>query len=278
MNKITRNLKLGICAPFRQTKVNYKGKNNKTVKILANGPSLKKDMDTLLPTDDILVLNNFFLHENFFIYKPRFYVIVDNMYFEERFWRGMPDEKIYDIIHRIDWAITFFIPYRYLKYFKSKVKNPNVKIRTIYRYPIIHRFLPKPFEYFLYKKGITAPCSQNVLIPSIYAMINMGYSKIYLYGTDHSWTTQMLVNQSNQVCLSDHHFYDVLSSELTPWLKADGNPYRVHEVLGDLQRAFYGYHELNAYASYIGGVNIINMTELSFIDAFERNNDAKDSI
>ena len=148
--------------------------------------------------------------------------------------------------------------------------NKKVEVKTIYRFPVIHRFLPKKLEYFLYKKGISAPGSQNVLITSIYAMINMGYSKIFLYGADHSWTSQMIVNQSNQVCLSDHHFYDILPSALNPWLKADGSPYKMHEILDDLRRAFYSYHELNSYALYIGAVTIINMTKMSFIDAFEK--------
>ena len=271
INKIIRNLKMAISAPLRSTKPSYRGANNKTVKILANGPSLKTDFGSLIPTDEILVLNNFFLHEKFYIYKPQYYVIVDPMYFEEKFWRGLPDENIYKVIVNINWDITFFIPYKYYDYFRSKVNNPHVSIKTLYRYPFLHSFFPSKIECILYKLGISCPTTQNVLIPSIYAMINMGFSKIYLYGTDHSWTSQLLVNHLNQVCISDSHFYDENECSLQPWLKANGAPYRMHEILYDLSNAFKTYHELENYASYIspiGGISIINKTKKSFIDAF----------
>ena len=268
INKILRNLRMAISAPFRTTKPFYRGANNKTVKILANGPSLKADFESLTPTDEILVLNNFFLHEKFYTYKPHYYAIVDPMYFEEKFWVGLPNENIYNVIVNINWDITFFIPYKYYSYFRSKVNNPHVSIKTLYRFPFMHRLIPTKVEFILYRLGISCPTTQNVLIPSIYAMINMGYRQIYLYGTDHSWTSQMVVNNLNQVCLVDSHFYDTAESCLTPWLKANGNSYKMHEILKDLSRAFYSYHELSSYASYVGDVTIINKTKKSFIDAF----------
>ena len=267
VKRIIHALRYLVSAAFRNTRCAYSQHNRGTVKILANGPSLKQDMGQLVDTDAILVLNNFFLDTMFWSLKPKFYVIVDPIYFEEKFWRGTIDEQIYDVISDIDWDITFYVPYKYLSYFKNKVSNKYIKIKSLYCPPYLHAIIPLSIELKLYKLGIINPPSQNVLIPAIYTMINAGYSAIYIYGADHSWTSQMCVDANNQVCLLDEHFYD--NQKISkPWLKANGHPYKMHEILSDLQNTFSIYYKLQNYAKYIGGVSIINKTKNSFIDAF----------
>lgn len=101
-------------------------------------------------------------------------------------------------------------------------------------------------------------------------MINSGYKTIYLFGVDHSWTTQLCVNTLNQVCLRDLHYYDNKHVDLKPWLKGSGEPYKMHEVLRDLAHMFDSYHELQNYANYINNTKIINKSKESFIDAFTK--------
>ena len=115
------------------------------------------------------------------------------------------------------------------------------------------------------------PRPQNVLVPSIFNGINMGYNEIIIYGADHSWTENIRINNANQVCLTDSHFYDQEEVSLKPWRKAtEGREiYKMYEILWDLSNTFKSYHTLREYAD-TQGCHIVNKTGGSYIDAFDR--------
>lgn len=269
-NKLFRNLWLPLYNFFCKTKCAYKGGNGKTVKILANGPSLKDDLNNLVETDSVSALNFFCLNDAFWSIKPNHYVLADPAFFRLE----IPAEnvaRLYEAIGKIDWEIIFYVPLRFYSVFKEKVKsNTNVVIKTFYRFPLMSENTPKSIEKFLYKHGWGAPSAQNVLIPSIFLMINEGYEKIYLYGADHSWISQMAVNDKNQVCLTDRHFYDKREPVMKPWLTINGEPFKMHELMKIFYIVFLNYQNLNNYAKSLGNISIINMTKDSFIDSFER--------
>ena len=270
MNRILRNLWLAVYTCFCKTKCVYRGSNGKTVKILANGPSLKDDLDNLIETDSVSVLNFFGLNDLFWTIKPNHYVLADPVFFEI----DHPVEnvvKLYDAIEKIDWKMTFYVPLRYYSAFRNKVKeNPHIDIKTFYRFPLGSVNTFKRIDFFLYRKGLNAPIAQNVLIPSIFLMINEGFEKIYLYGADHSWLSQMVVDEKNRVCLVDKHFYDKSVPTMKPWLTVTGAPFKLHELMKIFHTVFATYQMLGDYAKSLGKVRIINMTKHSFIDAFER--------
>lgn len=269
-NKLFRNLWLPLYSFFCRTKCAYRGGNGKTVKILANGPSLKDDLNNLVETDSVSALNFFCLNEVFWSIKPNHYVLADPAFFRLE----TPADnvvRLYEAIGKIDWEIIFYVPLRFYSVFKDKVKsNTNVVIKTFYRFPFMSENTPKSIERFLYKHGWGAPSAQNVLIPSIFLMINEGYEKIYLYGTDHSWISQMAVNDENQVCLIDRHFYDNKEPIMKPWLTETGKPFKMHDLMKIFYKVFLNYHKLHKYAMFLGNIRIINMTKDSFIDSFER--------
>ena len=200
---------------------------------------------------------------------PSHYVLADQLFFLEN---KMPVNvsSFYKTINQVDWLITFYVPLKYYSVFRSRVTNTNIKIKTFYRCPFL-KYIPRRFEYYLYRIGLHAPTAQNVLIPSIFMMLNEGYEKIYLYGADHSWLSQMAVNDKNQVCLVDKHFYDEENPKLEPWFKSEGdNIFKMHELMGIFYTVFLTYHKLARYAKYLGNSNILNVTKYSFIDAFYR--------
>lgn len=269
-NKIFRNLWLAFYSLFCRTKCAYKGPNGKTVKILANGPSLKKDLDNLVDTDSVSALNFFCLNDVFWKIKPNHYVLADPAFFR----LDNPADnvvRLYEAIGKIDWDIVFYVPLKYYSVFRDKVSsNTNVIIKTFYRFPLMLENTPKYIERFLYKRGLGAPSAHNVLIPSIFLMINEGYEKIYLYGADHSWISQMAVNDENQVCLVDNHFYDKSEPVMKPWLTINGEPFKMHDLMKIFYIVFLNHQKLNDYAKSLGNISIINMTKDSFIDSFER--------
>ncbi len=253
---------------------NYIRKEPKdTIVILANGPSLKKDMEKIRKFNIVFpqycTLNYFATDKNFFFeVKPAYYVMADPVLLSPKYINEK-GKALFDILNKIDWKMNLLIPF---SYYKSFIKNNyicnkrNIKI-TPYHTNIYLGF--KNIEFYLYKKGLSMPRVQNVLIACIFNSINFGYKHIILCGTGHSWLRDLEVNYDNKVCLKDKHFYDKNNIELRPWLKTTGENYLMHEILRDLAFMFEGYHKLKEYA-FINKVDIDNYTDNSFIDAFPK--------
>ncbi|MBC5615098.1 hypothetical protein ACRFAY_00405 [Bacteroides hominis] len=235
--------------------------------ILANGPSLAEELskgELDMKEADICVVNDFCKSSFFYNLKPATYVLADPMYFYDELMRETERETI-DLIMGVNWEMNLYVPFIVINQAKAKINNPFVTIIPYHSnsYEGWHRV-----RYFLFHKGLSMPKIQNVLIPCIFNGINLGYTKIELYGVDHSWTKDIIVNEKNQVCLADYHFYD-LHVSANPWLKSSGEAYTMCEVLRDLAIMFEAYYVLRNYAEK-NGCEIINMTYNSFIDAFQR--------
>lgn len=244
--------------------IEFSEKNKKLV-ILANGPSLResisKDIQNYQFVDTCVV--NFFCKSPYFKeIKPRYYVLADPLFFI----KDTPDCQVYEIFNRIEWKMSLYVPFEHYTFAKNMILNELV---SVFPYHSIPYNGWKSLNKYIYKKGWSMPRPQNVLIPSIFIGINLGYKEIDIYGADHSWTKQIVVNEDNQVCQSDKHFYDESIPELIPWNKCDGSPYKMQEILRDLAWMFDSYHVLREYADYIG-TEIFNCTPNSYIDAFER--------
>ncbi len=240
----------------------------KKLLILANGPKLNECIKNGIPEiecSDIRVVNDFCRSELFFSVKPTSYVFADPFFFSDEM--NERHKQIWNAFSKVNWNMTLFVPYLAFTKMTKQILNPNIKICPYH--PIPYEGW-KSVRFLLYKKGLSMPRPQNVVIPSIFIGINEGYKQIDLYGVDHSWTKEIRVNNNNQVCLINSHFFDNKTPELKPWHKGIGEPvYKMHEILRDLAWMFDGYYKLREYADNIG-CRIINKTPDSFIDAFER--------
>ncbi|MBR5824709.1 MAG: DUF115 domain-containing protein [Paludibacteraceae bacterium] len=245
----------------RKNHIQYIGKR-KLLNILANGPSLASDIEKIsLEDGDFSVVNYFYKSPYFKKVKPSIYVIVDPYFFEL-------EDSFQPIIENVVWPMKLVVPYYALKKYKTLNCISNSYIEVI----PIHMFAYRGFEIFrnwIYMHGLSMPKGQNVLVPSIFNGINMGYKEIRLYGVDHSWTKTLCVTDKNQVCAKDTHFYDTNEVKLEPYMKGIGKYYKLHELLRDFATMFESYQYLRTYADNMG-CKIINKTKGSFIDAFER--------
>ena len=88
---------------------------------------------------------------------------------------------------------------------------------------------------------------------------------------EHSWTKLLTVNDDNDVCLYNPHFFDKNDVEVRTFKEIHHatSGWRMHEVLMAYAMMFESYWVLRDYADYLH-VDIINKTEGSFIDAFRR--------
>lgn len=238
--------------------------------ILANGPSLKEIIDTIPQKKgyDIRVVNDFCRSPAFFLLRPSSYILADPLFFNDT----PRAREVISLLAKVDWNMKLFVPYDYRKVVLQKITNPNIRVIPYHCTPYDGWI---SVRNYLYRKGFTMPRAQNVAIPSIFIGINEGYSTIELYGVDHSWTLELRVNEENQVCMTNSHFYDQTRVALKPFLKSEGGEYRMSELLRDFAWMYDGYYKLKEYADSVG-CRIVNKTPGSFIDAFERETDNVD--
>lgn len=236
--------------------------NAKLLSILANGPSLKEELKSLdLENGDFMVLNDFCNSQLFQNIKPKYYILADPWYFE--------NPTIFTILQeKTKWAMKLFVPYYTWNKFFLKRKDLSEYI-SIIPFVVINYKGFEAFRFWIYGHGLSMPRPQNVLVPAIFNGINMGYEQIRLYGVDHSWIESIRVNNKNEVCQTDSHFYDEEEQQLRPWCKSSGEQYKLFEILNDLSQTFKSYFQISKYALY-KRCGIINCTKKSYIDAFER--------
>lgn len=244
---------------------------NKNIAILGNGPSLKNDLDKLnnFSNYTFSVVNDFAISEQFSKLKPLFYTLTDPAYFQEKIL-VKSNENALDSIELVNWDMYLFIPYSSLKLFKKNRSNIFFnKYITIVPYHTSEFTVNLWIQNILYKKGLSMPRPQNVIIACIFNAINLDFEKIFLLGVDHTWSNYLIVDGHNRVCFKNEHFYNSDKVSYKPFLNIWGTQYRMHEILFDYALMFKGYSEVASYAEK-RKVRIINFTTNSNIDSFER--------
>lgn len=245
-----------------------KEKINKELRIIGNGPSLNiKNVISDNPNIEYCMVNHACKTSEFKQLKPSMYIIAD-----PAFIRNIHLDIIretWEQLFQVDWDMTLFVPFYFYNKTKDLIKGSNLKVRCY------HSVSFKGWQklmFAMYNRNMAMPMAGNVLIAAIYVGILNGFSKIRLYGTDHSWTEQLRVNLRNQVCIRQVHYYDNDSAKLIPWNDETGKPFTMQAILYRFSEIFEQYSILEQYARY-RNISIINMCPESFIDAFEKQHD-----
>lgn len=248
--------------PYKPT---YKGK---TAYILANGPSLKTELSDLLAKDinlqESLVVNFFVETDLFTQIRPKYYCLADPMFFKEDI---LSDRVlgVFELLNdTVQWPMTLFVWKSGESFLPRYIQNPNIKIvgLSILLYGGFERN-----RYKCYRKGTAVPSYVNVTIMALYALLNLGYSKIYLYGVDHSFLAGLGVNDNNRLCMVDKHFYGIEKYEFGP--DVYGKICTMKDFVYDKYLTFAEHERMRGYADFLGA-EIINCTKDSWIDAYTR--------
>ena len=231
--------------------------------ILGNGPSLRPLIEQhagFLRGKDLLAVNYAVLSDYFEQLKPAFYLLADPLFFTDPEHR----DRLFDtLVAKTRWPMHLFVSASARGHhpWKDKLKgHPHIRI---------HYFSMTPVEGFAwftrlaYGRGWGMPRPRNVLIPCLMTGLRLGYPTLYLAGADHSWLKEIWVDDRNRVREDLNHFYDQNGAQDYVSTK------RLHELLYSLYVAFKSYHTLRAYADSLGR-KVYNITEGSYIDAFER--------
>lgn len=243
-----------------------------TVSILANGPSLNNVLSKIesieFENDDFIVMNYMAFDKHFLKLKPKHYCFADPMFFQKTH-RVDEVQTLFEILNeKVDWPMSIYIPFNRYKMFIefSNLKNENIDIKLI-NTKIYIGF--KKFRNFFYKNGLCCPPIHNVSNLAIYVAINYGFQMIKLYGVDHSFFDSLCVNDDNQLCNKEVHFYHKQTS-LKPIINiGNGQVWKISDYMQLMANTFRSHDELAEYASYTSTV-IINCTENSLIDSYNR--------
>jgi hypothetical protein len=259
--------------------------SSKEAVILGNGPSLNEFLKaslSFLNDKSVFVVNYFARTDEYETIKPSHYVICSPEYFlnEQKAEFAEDRERTFKAIaEKTQWNMSLIVPVlaKNRSAWKKEVeKNPNIEIRYMNTTPIEGFSF---FTHFLFSRNLGMPRPHNVLIPSIFLAIRLKYSKVFVTGADHSWLKEIVVDDDNEVLLSQKHFYDKQAAaqdydrnKPTPKPMYHGVTTRkrkLHEVLEKFYISFKSYWILKDYAD-VRGVKIVNLTKVSYIDAFEK--------
>ncbi len=242
---------------------------DKRLFILGNGASLKSIVDRFdeFKDSDFCVVNFSINTEIFWKIKPKMYVLTDRVYY---LFKDREDTRtVREKMQMVNWPMGLYIPYHFPKWIVEGFKqNRNI---TVCRYntspwkPELKLF--SKLKYWLYSKGVIAPACTNIIVAAIYTSILKGYKQIYLLGAEHSWMHDVKLNDKNEVVLTEKHYYGTYDRI---WVDYDGNPIKITDLLESLLSTFTSYQYLEEFSKYLGNIKIINCTEGSYIDAFER--------
>jgi hypothetical protein len=264
--RIIKHSKLGIKLP-------RKANSCDTIHILANGPSLLNSITEYwdeISCSKVMAVNHFVQSEYYVKLKPEYYAFADPM-----FWLlNEKDHRTKEVLltfkqlkEKTEWTLSLFVPYAGKKTIEKEfMYHDNIKLYFYNTIDFIGGF--KRVQKFLYNNNIAVPTIGSVLVAAIFLSLKIGFKNIYLYGADHSWTKDLRVNDKNEVCIAEKHFYK--ESELKPWMQF-GEKMTMYSTLEMLSSMFKGYEEINEYIRMNKcNCQIYNRTKDSFIDVFER--------
>lgn len=238
--------------------------NTNLLRILGNGDSLKSILDTMSMDCDYMVMNAHILHPSYVELQPKYYVLADPAFFHPRSsYDGT--QIVRKILEETTWKMTLFVPWEH-------TRGVELKSTDWVTIEYVNQSLyngPEQYREFVYEHNLAMPNVNNVLASAIYLSIYLGYRNVELYGVEHSWTRDIYVNDQNQTCMRDSHFYDKEVVNEKVIVDSNGHPMKFHEVLKLYMDYFPAYWELRGLAEK-HNCHIVNCSPNSFIDAFEK--------
>ncbi|MFM7565257.1 MAG: hypothetical protein ACKO4K_00770 [Flavobacteriales bacterium] len=251
---------------------------NKPLLILGNGPSLnvtlQENSADSLRFFDLMAVNNAANAELFTTLKPRYYLLNAVTYFQ-------PDEELNDyyidqnkelyanLEQKTTWKMTLLLPFRAKQSLAVQgllASHATIDAAFFNQTPIEGLSF---WTKFGYRWGWGMPRPHNVLIPSLMVGARLGYTKMVIVGADHSWLSDLTVNENNESLLRHVHFYDTEGSQPMKVEDRINRPRRLHEILHKFYLSFSGYWQIKSFAE-TEGICIYNASKVSMIDAFER--------
>jgi len=246
--------------------------------ILGNGPSLKDSLEKFdkLPSSnlDLMAVNAFATTSYYNKLKPKYYIINAVTYFQKDeemspFYIELRKTLFQHLLEDTLWDLYLMVPFRA----KKSKEFQELISQNKHLHPIYFNQTPgegfQCFTKLVYSRSWAIPRPHNVLIPAIMNSLYLGFKEIIIIGADHSWLSEISVNEKNEALVHQKHYYDEQSSRPEKVQDYITRPRRLHEILHKYYLSFQGYWDIEQY-SRKRGATIYNSSEISLIDAFER--------
>lgn len=259
--------------PFNQDIIKIRKHND--LQLLSNGPFLKyflnKVTDELISNNDFLIVNDFVKTPEYEHIKPSICVWSDPMFFEPTLFEERAKTTIMMMAQRTKWPLTLFVAQNRLKssFLEPLRKNGFINITHFHSFPY------KGFEiyrHFFEKRGLASGQYGNVSINAIYVALMLGYKNIYLHGVDYTFFSGICVNDQNELCHLNEHFFDNKPAELSPIIcqyKGFEGVYKASYYITEMASRFKGHDIMSSLAKSMN-VNIYNCVKESLIDSYPR--------
>ena len=247
----------------------------KKIIIIANGPSLKKDIQKIIKKKksyEIYALNYFALTKEFVKIKPNFYFVADPI-----FWRSdinknfkKDNKNLYNNLSDVNWNMHLFCPKEGLKFVSNKLSsNRFITVKIINSRSF--DFKSEKLNVFSLYHEITTPIFNNVLILALWHAISRKLKLIEIYGADFSGFKDLVVDQtSNRLYSSPKHFYKNTKAQKNSHLKyLSQPPKKIHSRLYQVWVSFYQIYLLSIVARK-HGIRLFNCSKNSYLDSIDR--------
>lgn len=266
---------------YKFHKFPLKDKFSGTAHILVNGPSLKKTLEEYDRGKTAIDDNSFFvnlaaLDSHFLLIKPKHYCLSDPMFYQDYRPKKEAIRRMYDILNNdVDWDMYLYLCFPTEKEYDmleqyAGLTNPHIKIIRMNRKHCSK--LCSQWRNKLYATGYFMPEDGTIANTAIYLALLEGYKEIRLYGADHNYFLEFAVNDHNELCSLDSHFYDNAKPVMKPFKNTcvnEDRAFRVHEFFYIMYIMFQSHDLLQQFSQYLGA-HILNCTLGSMIDSYDR--------
>lgn len=238
----------------------------RTLVVMGNGPSLRDAIDShsaLLRRHSLLSVNFAPLTPDFFALRPDIHLLADGIFFAEPKQGNVAE--MWSALAGADWPMLLYIPASHRGCPEIAALPANIGVRYFNLTPASGW---KWLVHALFRRGLAMPRPRNVLVPAIMTGIREGFRRIVLVGADHGWSKTLWVNDNNRVITVQPHFYEDNEKERQR-VEDLYKDIHIHQIYESFAIAFRSYFAVKDYADS-RGVEIVNATPGSFIDAFPR--------
>lgn len=247
-----------------------------SISILGNGPSLENSLGEdheQIKNSLVVCVNNFPKTEHYQRIQPDVFIFCDHVLWLRSGIRQPLIASSVDLFNEIskktNWPLLVLAPFESRSSQRwQNILNANKHIKiAFYNNTPIEGW--NSFTHLMFRWNLGMPRPHNVLIPSIFLSINSQIKKIFLYGVDHNWLPQIVVDKNNRTMVRKKHFSDSEESKTDAILTRGKTERKLWEILENYMVNFKGYLILEEYAKN-RNTQILNATPNSFIDAFKR--------
>jgi hypothetical protein len=244
--------------------------------VLGNGPSLKSDYAAnpgFFANRRCFCVNSFALTDLFLDTRPSHYVLLDPAYYEAHTSPALVElrTRLFKAIEeKLAWPMTLLLPQQAKAWLSRQpiASHPKLTIAYFNTTPV------RGFDGFChpaFRANLGMPWAGTVVVGAVYAALNLGFKRVFMFGADHTWHENLHLTKDNIVCLKDKHFYDSADPKPSPFYEDPNEEYAftMTSLFQRLSDIFGGYEYLMGYARYLGA-DLYNLGSGSFVDAFPR--------